>query len=145
MTTKQFDPSVPRRMYWADQLKNPLSCPECGQSLVEENHLYIIAAQEKDQINSFASRNDGGHFCPHCPVVVLENAVFNAITSESKEISRFQVMGIIDESKTTDDHIAITQFLSNKPSVKHGDKIGRNDLCPCRSGKKYKKCCLNKP
>lgn len=27
----------------------------------------------------------------------------------------------------------------------HADpKIGRNDLCPCGSGKKYKKCCLNK-
>ena len=24
---------------------------------------------------------------------------------------------------------------------KTGDKIGRNDLCPCGSGKKYKKCC----
>jgi hypothetical protein len=24
-------------------------------------------------------------------------------------------------------------------------KIGRNSLCPCGSGKKYKKCCLNKP
>lgn len=23
-------------------------------------------------------------------------------------------------------------------------KIGRNELCPCGSGKKYKKCCLNK-
>jgi tetratricopeptide (TPR) repeat protein len=23
-------------------------------------------------------------------------------------------------------------------------KIGRNDLCPCGSGKKYKKCCLGK-
>lgn len=23
-------------------------------------------------------------------------------------------------------------------------KIGRNDLCPCKSGKKYKKCCLSK-
>lgn len=22
------------------------------------------------------------------------------------------------------------------------EKIGRNDLCPCGSGKKYKKCCL---
>jgi len=22
--------------------------------------------------------------------------------------------------------------------------IGRNDLCPCGSGKKYKKCCLDK-
>lgn len=25
------------------------------------------------------------------------------------------------------------------------DKIGRNDPCPCGSGKKYKQCCLNKP
>jgi tetratricopeptide (TPR) repeat protein len=24
-------------------------------------------------------------------------------------------------------------------------KIGRNDLCPCGSGKKYKKCCQDKP
>ena len=23
-------------------------------------------------------------------------------------------------------------------------KIGRNDLCSCGSGKKYKKCCINK-
>lgn len=23
-------------------------------------------------------------------------------------------------------------------------KIGRNDLCPCGSGKKYKKCCMEK-
>ncbi len=25
-----------------------------------------------------------------------------------------------------------------------GDKVGRNDPCPCGSGKKYKKCCLSK-
>jgi Predicted metal-binding protein related to the C-terminal domain of SecA len=25
------------------------------------------------------------------------------------------------------------------------DKIGRNDPCPCGSGKKYKSCCMNKP
>lgn len=24
-------------------------------------------------------------------------------------------------------------------------KIGRNDSCPCGSGKKYKKCCLGRP
>ena len=23
-------------------------------------------------------------------------------------------------------------------------KIGRNTLCPCGSGKKFKKCCINK-
>jgi hypothetical protein len=28
------------------------------------------------------------------------------------------------------------------PIVNRGSKIGRNDPCPCGSGKKYKKCCL---
>ena len=31
------------------------------------------------------------------------------------------------------------------PIVNPGPKIGRNDLCPCGSGKKFKKCCLDKP
>ena len=26
-----------------------------------------------------------------------------------------------------------------------GKKAGRNDPCPCGSGKKYKKCCMGKP
>ena len=28
-----------------------------------------------------------------------------------------------------------------KQPVKNGEKIGRNDPCPCGSGKKYKNCC----
>jgi uncharacterized protein YecA (UPF0149 family) len=27
--------------------------------------------------------------------------------------------------------------------TRNGPKIGRNDACPCGSGKKYKKCCLS--
>lgn len=27
---------------------------------------------------------------------------------------------------------------------KDGDEPGRNDPCPCGSGKKFKQCCLNK-
>jgi len=30
------------------------------------------------------------------------------------------------------------------PFMNESKKIGRNDPCPCGSGKKYKKCCLNK-
>ncbi len=33
--------------------------------------------------------------------------------------------------------------LQKKPIVK-GEKVGRNDPCPCGSGKKYKQCCLGK-
>jgi uncharacterized protein YecA (UPF0149 family) len=29
--------------------------------------------------------------------------------------------------------------ISDSPTT----KVGRNDLCPCGSGKKYKKCCLH--
>jgi preprotein translocase subunit SecA len=29
-----------------------------------------------------------------------------------------------------------------KPVVRAGSKLGRNDPCPCGSGKKYKKCCM---
>ncbi|MCD6582364.1 MAG: preprotein translocase subunit SecA [Desulfuromusa sp.] len=28
-----------------------------------------------------------------------------------------------------------------KPTIREEDKVGRNDPCPCGSGKKYKKCC----
>ncbi len=36
---------------------------------------------------------------------------------------------------------AISEFSPQQPIVKEA-KIGRNDPCPCGSGKKYKKCCL---
>jgi len=31
-----------------------------------------------------------------------------------------------------------------KPTRRSNDKVGRNDPCPCGSGKKYKQCCVNK-
>lgn len=34
--------------------------------------------------------------------------------------------------------------LTNVISKKDNVKIGRNDPCPCGSGKKYKRCCMNK-
>ena len=33
---------------------------------------------------------------------------------------------------------------SNLPVVNWNRKIGRNEPCPCRSGKKLKKCCMDK-
>jgi SEC-C motif-containing protein len=33
------------------------------------------------------------------------------------------------------------EIVKNQPITREGPKIGRNDPCPCGSGKKYKKCC----
>ena len=38
----------------------------------------------------------------------------------------------------------IMEAMMNRPEVKPASKdIGRNDPCPCGSGKKYKNCCMN--
>ena len=37
------------------------------------------------------------------------------------------------------------QSLSNFPGSAVSRKIGRNEPCPCGSGRKFKQCCLNKP
>ncbi len=39
-----------------------------------------------------------------------------------------------------------TEVASGKPKpiTNPGSKLGRNDPCPCGSGKKYKKCCSNR-
>lgn len=36
----------------------------------------------------------------------------------------------------------LAQQLKTKTKVREHKKVGRNDPCPCGSGKKYKKCCL---
>ena len=37
--------------------------------------------------------------------------------------------------------LANASAVPNRPVVNKGPKVGRNDPCPCGSGKKYKKCC----
>lgn len=62
---------------------------------------------------------------------------FNTSTIQNKE-SVVQFIG--EKSESLDVHIP--ELI--KVPLHRGEKIGRNDLCPCESGKKYKKCCLNK-
>jgi hypothetical protein len=35
-------------------------------------------------------------------------------------------------------------FEAHTPYTRHSPKIGRNDPCPCGSGRKYKRCCMGK-
>ena len=52
---------------------------------------------------------------------------------------------IKDPSKISPEQVQkiITILATNlKPEHPVGKKINRNDQCPCKSGKKYKKCCM---
>jgi preprotein translocase subunit SecA len=75
------------------------------------------------------------------------------------ESEHFMVAGIVDIDSIPEDKehiplggdnnpIPLVEFLPspgvNKNRGIRTEKIGRNDPCPCGSGKKYKKCCMGK-
>jgi len=37
----------------------------------------------------------------------------------------------------------LLELEESKSDAQSNSKVGRNDPCPCGSGKKYKKCCLH--
>ena len=52
---------------------------------------------------------------------------------KNEEVKREQVAKVTGTSGASDGSVSAT--------VKKETKVGRNDLCPCGSGKKYKRCC----
>ncbi len=70
--------------------------------------------------------------------IVTEEAKEEVIIIESDEL----IKEAINEMHEKDSDKVIKGRAPVKQPVKH-IKIGRNDLCPCGSGKKYKKCCIN--
>ncbi|MCB9802649.1 preprotein translocase subunit SecA [Candidatus Nomurabacteria bacterium] len=51
-----------------------------------------------------------------------------------------QKAGFSPFQKQVEEREQNSQILASKPKNEEGEKVGRNDLCPCGSGKKYKKC-----
>ena len=58
----------------------------------------------------------------------LENKIVSSTTVLYRSKAFSNTLGIIEENE-------------NHPQIEVNHKIGRNDPCPCGSGKKYKKCC----
>ncbi len=48
---------------------------------------------------------------------------------------------VLYKSKAFSSTLGIIEEEENRPKIQIDSKIGRNDPCPCGSGKKYKKCC----
>ena len=72
------------------------------------------------------------------PTIDLEKMYKLMIEYKAEHLSNLpQWDGIYDAE--TRKHFALEQKKSK--TIVKGEKIGRNDPCPCGSGKKYKKCC----
>lgn len=168
MSNKKYKLSIPRQMYWSTELKNSKICPGCSSRLKNLYQTYLLLVKTKKEPDQFLIGCDGGYFCPRCPTVVLDKEEFIEMVKIAADVPSFgfKVAGLLDldlipEDKKdkpfdNDNPIPLVPFastndrrenddsLANKSAnklMKNSKKIGRNQPCPCGSGKKYKKCC----
>ena len=99
--------------------------------------------KESVGLNSYAQRD---------PVAIyrLEGAdMFDQMVDDIKEDTVRQILAVqprpkaterVQVAKPTSEGFGGDKSIVRKPVVK-AVKVGRNDPCPCGSGKKYKKCC----
>ncbi|MCS6105232.1 hypothetical protein FDA09_15815 [Clostridium botulinum] len=68
----------------------------------------------------------------------LENLYYNMLDAKAEYLYTLpQWDGIFSEEKRKE----IQKQFRDSKIIRNNEKVGRNDDCPCGSGKKYKKCC----
>lgn len=63
---------------------------------------------------------------------------YNSNTQGSNDSANAAISGM-----TAIDYNELMARIRTKPLHRKNAKVGRNDPCPCGSGKKYKNCCMN--
>ncbi len=98
-------------------------------------------------LNAYAQRNPVNEY------KIIGADAFDAMISDIRENTVRAVLSAVPKTEIKREQMAKEQSASieniggdkpmkKKPVVKKAaEKVGRNDLCPCGSGKKYKKCC----
>ena len=147
------------KLFMSDEVYSTKICPVCNSKTQNEYRSYMVAIEEKGKRDALMMGGKVGFFCPNCPVVVLETETIEEMIASytQNEDFRYVVMGIVDMDAVPEDKRAVplgdddnpipligVDIVSNRPQIQKERKVGRNDPCPCGSGKKYKKCCVGK-
>ncbi len=118
--------------------------------------LQVVDSQWKDHLLAMDHLKEGiglRGYAQRDPLVEYKKEAFDIFSELSGRISTEVVMRLfkIQVQKNQEDRIKTQQQKvsvnynrgegSSQQTVTRGKKIGRNDPCPCGSGRKYKKCC----
>lgn len=69
----------------------------------------------------------------------FEKLFYNMLAADAQHLATLDAWTeVLSKEKMME---IIKEFKRSKTVVREEAKIGRNDPCPCGSGKKYKKCC----
>ncbi len=97
--------------------------------------IYLRSYAQQDPVVAF--RMESYDMFDEMNALIREGTVVTLLTFRLKseeDVKREQAAKITATSGATDGS-------DKKQPVRKGQKVGRNDPCPCGSGKKYKKCC----
>jgi len=95
-----------------------------NSSLVEEINLEELKATNKVEL-----------------AVDIEKLYFNMLDAQADWLYNLPQW---DDLLNDDEKKVIKKAYNTTKIVVKENKVGRNDPCPCGSGRKYKQCCLNK-
>lgn len=114
---------------------------ECGN---DDESLRLLREQWEnwDQMKSYFVQGDESRFRFFRDYAQLHNEIrekIGANVSELKNPFRSSASQLMDSNAMTMDH----SFHRKTEPSKTAANAGRNDPCPCGSGKKFKKCCLH--
>ncbi|MBE6689270.1 MAG: preprotein translocase subunit SecA [Ruminococcaceae bacterium] len=98
--------------------------------------IYLQAYAQHDPVTAY--KIEGSQMFEEMVTAIREDTVKSLIMLQKQEkpIERKKVA-----IETGASHGASDGSIKRKPIHTAHTKVGRNDLCPCGSGKKYKKCC----
>ena len=102
-----------------------------------------LVEYRKEGLRLFKEMEDAtvGQITRMIPVIAGEKAQFAEEKRKLAEIhEQAQIIGSGDGDSNNKHHGIIGDNSRSNPRQSAYEKVGRNDLCPCGSGKKYKKC-----
>ena len=96
-------------------------------------------------LNAYAQRN------PITEYRIQGADMFDAMSADIQSTALRRILGAVPRTEVKIERKQVAKPLiegfaggkmpQRKEPARSGEKVGRNDPCPCGSGKKYKKCC----
>ncbi|VFS66460.1 Predicted metal-binding protein related to the C-terminal domain of SecA [Kluyvera cryocrescens] len=89
---------------------------------------------------------------PEALQTALDNIALHGDEEKTAELGKFTAEAYVDSiDQIRPAALALYDYWMDNPKeapvkqpIVNAQKVGRNDPCPCGSGKKYKQCCLAK-
>jgi preprotein translocase subunit SecA len=105
--------------------------------------------EDMDELKEYIGLNSYAQRDPVAMYRIQGSEMFEQMVDDIKEDTVRQILSVMPRPKATE-RVQVAKptsegFGGDKPIVRRpvvkAVRVGRNDPCPCGSGKKYKKCC----